>query len=647
MADVTKMNNVSWNITPKQQLTGTLAAAYGTPGVPGADGITPHICENGNWWIGDTDTGNPSRGIQGEPGRDGIDGYTPQKNIDYFDGKDGADGKDGVDGFSPSVDIQNINDGYRITIVDKDGTNTFDVLDGKSGADGNGIKYTVLNSDYTLTLTFDDGTTYTTPSIRGEDGYTPVKGVDYFDGEKGEPGKDGYTPIKGVDYFDGVSGKDGADGYTPQKNVDYFDGKDGVDGKDGSDGKDGVDGKDGSDGFSPSVVVEDIDGGHRVTIIDKDGEKTFDVMDGQDGVEGSGSGIYVQDEAPTDAQEGALWLDVDEDAAVGGGSGGSGGSGGFIDVLELPTKNIDKNATYRLLTATFIMSGEAVANAKCYCVNGLPEAGEPCTNASASTILAYYNTADGECYGYVDSMLSLALSVPVGWYDAYTLCSALGYDYGGVVWSATTLGRDAICLLLAKNNYVFDGVWTNIHSKKIVPSVDVSWDGETGGRDTLTFTVDDASAFLVGGTHTLYKVSEVTPSEYQYYANLGQIKLASIDGYTDVLPTYDGNSVVRPVSNQLLYASVMRNAYSSVPAVCVVLSPGTHTVGDCTVDAPSAGLYFWKSETAHVTNLSLPHEVITGVTPVFEDAIYLYNSKRTKRFKLTVDDNGTISATEV
>lgn len=44
----------------------------------------------------------------------------------------------------------------------------------------------------------------------GEDGYTPIKGVDYFDG------KDGYTPVKGVDYFDGK------DGYTPIKGVDYY-----------------------------------------------------------------------------------------------------------------------------------------------------------------------------------------------------------------------------------------------------------------------------------------------------------------------------------------------------------------------------------------------------------------------------------------
>lgn len=34
-----------------------LALLLAQKGAPGADGITPHIGENGNWWIGDTDTG--------------------------------------------------------------------------------------------------------------------------------------------------------------------------------------------------------------------------------------------------------------------------------------------------------------------------------------------------------------------------------------------------------------------------------------------------------------------------------------------------------------------------------------------------------------------------------------------------------------
>lgn len=70
-------------------------------------------------------------------------------------------------------------------------------------------------------------------------------------GEPGTPGKDGYTPVKGVDYFDGKNGVDGKDGYTPQKGVDYFDGKDGKDGADGQPGSPGANGKDGVDGKTP------------------------------------------------------------------------------------------------------------------------------------------------------------------------------------------------------------------------------------------------------------------------------------------------------------------------------------------------------------------------------------------------------------
>ena len=36
--------------------------ADGSPGAAGADGVTPHIGDNGNWFIGNTDTGKPSHG---------------------------------------------------------------------------------------------------------------------------------------------------------------------------------------------------------------------------------------------------------------------------------------------------------------------------------------------------------------------------------------------------------------------------------------------------------------------------------------------------------------------------------------------------------------------------------------------------------
>jgi hypothetical protein len=159
----------------------------------------------------------------------GDKGSSPIKGVDYFDGTPGKDLK-----FSDLTELQKAelkgNSGYTpikdIDYVDgKDGYTPrkgFDYYDGEKGYSP------IKNVDY-----FD-----------GRDGHTPVKGVDYFDGEKGNPltfadltvgqiaslkgakgdpfvysdftanqlfalkGTDGYTPVKGVDYFDGVRGQD-------------------------------------------------------------------------------------------------------------------------------------------------------------------------------------------------------------------------------------------------------------------------------------------------------------------------------------------------------------------------------------------------------------------------------------------------------
>lgn len=56
----------------------------GATGADGKDGITPTIGENGNWYLGDTDTGKPSRGETGQRGETGATGAQ---------GPAGADGK--------------------------------------------------------------------------------------------------------------------------------------------------------------------------------------------------------------------------------------------------------------------------------------------------------------------------------------------------------------------------------------------------------------------------------------------------------------------------------------------------------------------------------------------------------------------------
>lgn len=43
-------------------------------GTKGDSGITPHIGDNGNWYIGTTDTGISAKGVKGDPGENGKDG---------------------------------------------------------------------------------------------------------------------------------------------------------------------------------------------------------------------------------------------------------------------------------------------------------------------------------------------------------------------------------------------------------------------------------------------------------------------------------------------------------------------------------------------------------------------------------------------
>ena len=43
-------------------------------GTKGDNGITPHIGDNGNWYIGTTDTGISAKGVKGDPGENGKDG---------------------------------------------------------------------------------------------------------------------------------------------------------------------------------------------------------------------------------------------------------------------------------------------------------------------------------------------------------------------------------------------------------------------------------------------------------------------------------------------------------------------------------------------------------------------------------------------
>lgn len=186
----------------------------GASGAKGADGVSPHISSVSITLIepngaasgeigGDQSSLSVNlflpRGSNGEPG---ASGYTPVKGTDYFDGS------------AATIEI---------------GTVT------------SGITASVSNAGTATSAKFNFVLPVGPQGSKGESGYTPIKGTDYFDGSaatieigtvtsgtsafvsnggtttsavlnfvlpvgpQGSKGDSGYTPIKGTDYFDGVS----------------------------------------------------------------------------------------------------------------------------------------------------------------------------------------------------------------------------------------------------------------------------------------------------------------------------------------------------------------------------------------------------------------------------------------------------------
>ena len=116
-------------------------------GEDGQDGETPYIGVNGNWWIGDTDTGVPATGKDGQDGAPGSQGP---------EGHQGEPGKDGTSMHTghgaPSSDLGQVGDSY----VDLDTWNFYVKYENGWVLEGN-IKGN-NGSDYereTHTITFD------------------------------------------------------------------------------------------------------------------------------------------------------------------------------------------------------------------------------------------------------------------------------------------------------------------------------------------------------------------------------------------------------------------------------------------------------------------------------------------------------------
>ena len=286
-------DNINW---PKDQTTMEHFFLY-LKGKDGENGITPHVGENGNWYIGNRDTNFPAQGQKGENGKDGASPYIgPNGNwwINTSDTKIKAQGEKGDDGVSPHIGN---NGNWWIGTTD-----TRIKAQGEKGVNGASAYELWVNDVKNDKIKDKNNSAWSKDKITMADFYT------YLSGTNGNNGKSAYElwketvgtgnmndpknpgqkwpsdKVSEYDFFNYLAGKDGINGsnglsahelwkndlakfcgttdalidhknggvWDCEKNTlkdfyDYLHGKDGKDGEDGKDGKPGEPGKPGTE----------------------------------------------------------------------------------------------------------------------------------------------------------------------------------------------------------------------------------------------------------------------------------------------------------------------------------------------------------------------------------------------------------------
>lgn len=105
-------------------------------------------------------------------------------------GGDIPEGGGGGIAVSPTIEVDEIEGGHKVTVTDVNGSQDFNVMDGKDGNDGVGIAEgwqetisTEDGGDNVFTFMYTDGINqqfYVKNGSKGSPGYTPRKGIDYY-----------------------------------------------------------------------------------------------------------------------------------------------------------------------------------------------------------------------------------------------------------------------------------------------------------------------------------------------------------------------------------------------------------------------------------------------------------------------------------
>ena len=221
-------------------------------------------------------------------------------------GPEGEQGERGERGNGISDVVLNAD--YTLTFMFDNGssytTTSIRGATGATGASGNGISSVVMNADYTITFTLDDGSTYTTAPIRG------ATGAQGEPGQKGDAGNGiksavlnsdytltltftddtiyttpsirGETGAKGDAGDAGTQGPQGEKGDKGDKGDTGATGPQGEKGDKGDTGATGATGPQGPAGYSPSATVSKTGTTATITITDQSGTTTAQITDGSD-----------------------------------------------------------------------------------------------------------------------------------------------------------------------------------------------------------------------------------------------------------------------------------------------------------------------------------------------------------------------------
>ena len=225
---------------------------------------------------------------------------------------------------------------------------------GNQGETGNGIQNIVLNSDYTLTINFTDGTSTTTRSIRGKKGdafvysdFTPEQ-LALLKGDKGDEGhspvitasKSGKTTTITVDNTiiatindgeNGQNGNDGNDGHSPVITASKTNGVTTIKVDDTTiatvnDGLNGNKGDKGDKGDTPIITASKING---VTSVSADGTVIATINDGDKGDKGDTPIITASKAEKTTT----IYIDGVSIATINDGINGKDGNNGHSPVI--------------------------------------------------------------------------------------------------------------------------------------------------------------------------------------------------------------------------------------------------------------------------------------------------------------------------